>query len=176
MRAPRRCGSETRRTLRPCRRPVSTPTRRRRPLRWNERFTLRFPSLTFARRTAERREKPIRTSADSPLTRSARPESTAIDTFGGRCRFAAAAGTASRPAAATTASIVIASLLMNPRAPARAGTVIVSAGGGAGSVRQGLQDEYLDREVGVDVVVTHEADHLATRKPFDLAAHVFLHH
>src|SRR4051794_12274644 len=41
--------------------------------------------------------------------------------------------------------------------------------------REWLEYEHLDREVGVDVVVAHEADHLAPRQFLDLEAHALLH-
>src|SRR5688572_6294103 len=42
--------------------------------------------------------------------------------------------------------------------------------------RTRLEDEDLNREVGIDVVVAHEADHLAAGELLDLAADVGLHH
>src|SRR3954463_12842622 len=39
-----------------------------------------------------------------------------------------------------------------------------------------LEHEHFHGEVGIDVVVAHEADHLASRELFDRAAHVRFHH
>src|SRR4051794_36751487 len=104
MRMPAPLGSVTLSVFAPERRPLTTPNSLRLPLRTSERRTLRLPTVTFARRTSAAREKSMRTSAEWPLTRSARLDSTPIETFE---RAAASAGTADTHRAASAATNMI---------------------------------------------------------------------
>jgi hypothetical protein len=47
---------------------------------------------------------------------------------------------------------------------------------GVGDLSLGFEHEHLDSEVGIDVVIAHEADHPTSGQVFDLAAHLRLHH
>src|SRR4051794_38010351 len=71
----------------------------------NARRTLRLPTVIFAPLTSRAREKSTRTSAECPLTRFARPDSTLIDA----CGVAADAVALLRDSATSTAT-------MNPSA------------------------------------------------------------
>jgi hypothetical protein len=117
MRAPAPPGSVTLRTFGPERRRVTTPRRRRLPLRVNAFLTLRLPTLTLARRTSEEREKSTRTSAEWPLTRSARPDSTWIETFDALPGLAVATGATGRQSAAVAAARVIRRLVIRRPGP-----------------------------------------------------------
>src|SRR5690242_2032292 len=101
MRAAQPLGRVACNVLRPSLSPVTRPSKEPSARVANALVTFRRPTVILTCLRSERRTL-IATSAEPPLTRSARPERTEIDSAGLRC-FAAPAGTVAAQTSATRA-------------------------------------------------------------------------